>query len=68
MQTCTPICTFTALNAKLSWTLKVPLLDDMKAYVIEQSDYDIINSRHIYQGVCPNCKSTSVNSEDKNQN
>jgi len=45
-----------------------PLLDDMKAYVIEQSDYDIINSRHIYQGVCPNCKSTSVNSEDKNQN
>jgi len=41
------------------------LLEDMKAYVIEQSDYDIINSRHIYQGICPNCKSTSVKTEDK---
>ena len=41
-----------------------PLLEDMKAYVIEQSDFDIINSRHIYYGICPKCQPTSAQAED----
>ena len=55
-------------KCKTFMDLNSPILEDLKAYVIEQSDFDIINSRHIYQGICPKCKPTSVKPEDKNQN